>query len=72
MEKTENITHFSNKSNNLLIMVKYAYNQYKNDLRFVKYTSRIWKQKPYRFFLTELSILWHNMYWRVIKQFKNK
>lgn len=57
---------------NLLLRVKYAYNQYKNDLKFVKYTSRIWKQKPYRFFLTELSILWHNMYWRVIKQFKNK
>lgn len=68
MEQSENIQQSNYKSNNLLLRFKNAYNQYKNDLRFVKYTSRIWKQKPYRFLLTELSILCHNLYWTVIKK----
>jgi hypothetical protein len=64
----EQLTQSCNNSKKILPILKYAYYQYKNDLRFVKYTSRIWKQKPYRFILTELSILWHNIYWRVIKK----
>ena len=67
MKQTENILQRDNKSNNLLLRFKNAYSQYKNDLIYVKNTSRMWKQKPYIFLLTELSILWHNLYWRVIK-----
>jgi len=67
MEKIKNVTQSGGNSKKILSILKYAYYQYKSDLRYVKHTSRIWKQKPYRFFLTELSILWHNIYWRVIK-----
>jgi hypothetical protein len=67
MKEVKNLTQSGNNPKNLLLILKHAYHQYKSDLRYVKHTSRIWKQKPYRFFLTELSILWHNIYWRVIK-----
>lgn len=57
--------HFGNT---LLSVVKLAYKQYKSDLNFVKNTSNIWKNKPYRWGLTHLSIARHWFYWFVIKR----
>lgn len=67
-KQTENLTQCGNKSKPLLVAVKSAYYQYKSDLKYVKNISRIWKQKPYRFIITELSIAWHDFYWHVIRR----
>lgn len=64
MEKT---TQSGIKPKNLLLALKYIYRMYKSDLAYVKHISRVWKQKPYRFGITELSILWHYIYWVQIK-----
>lgn len=64
----EQLTQSCNNSKKILPILKCAYYQYRSDLKYVRSTSRIWNQKPYRFILTELSILWHNIYWRVIKK----
>lgn len=68
MKEVKNITQSGNNTKNLLLILKHAYHQYKSDLRYVKNTSRIWKQNPYIVILTDLSILWHNIYWNVIKK----
>jgi len=43
----------------LLEAVKFAYGQYKLDLKYVKNTSNFWMGKPYRFGLTHLAIAKH-------------
>lgn len=45
----------------LLEAVKFAYGQYKLDLKYVKNTSDFWEGKPYRFGLTHLAIAKHNI-----------
>ncbi len=66
MNEVENLSSSRNDGNTMLVAVKSAYQQYKCDLKYVKNTSRLWKQKPYRFIITELSIAWHNFYWHVV------
>lgn len=68
MHKDEVTTSSRNNGNTLLVAVKSAYRQYKSDLKYVKNISHLWKQKPYRFITTELSIAWHNFYWHVVKR----
>jgi hypothetical protein len=60
-----NITQLSKNKRNIF---KQAVLQYKLDLSYVKNISNQWKQKPYRFILTELSIAKHSFYWRIIKK----
>lgn len=67
-KQTENLTQCGNKSKPLLMAVKYAYYQYKSDLKYVKNISRIWYEKPYRGLITRISIAWHNLYWHVLKR----
>lgn len=43
----------------LLEAVRFAYGQYKLDLKYVKNTSNSWMGKPYRFGLTHLAIAKH-------------
>ena len=43
----------------LLEAVKFAYGQYKLDLKYVKNTSNFWEGKPYCFGLTHLAIARH-------------
>ncbi len=68
MQIDENVTGSRNDGNTVLVAVKSAYRQYKSDLKYIKNVSHLWKQKPYRFFITELSVAWHNFYWHVVKR----
>tara|TARA_R110000796_G_scaffold67389_1_gene154459 strand:- start:304 stop:516 length:213 start_codon:yes stop_codon:yes gene_type:complete len=43
----------------LLKAVKFAYGQYKLDLKYVKNTSNFWEGKPYSFGITHLAIARH-------------
>lgn len=52
----------------LLTSIKFAYNQYKSNLKYVKNDSNIWKGKPYMWGRTHLSIAKHNIYWHIIKR----
>lgn len=52
----------------LLTSIKFAYKQYKYDLKYVKHYSDIWKDKPYMWGRTHLSIAKHNIYWHIIKR----
>jgi hypothetical protein len=52
----------------LLEAVKFAYGQYKLDLKYVKNTSNFWNGKPYRWGLTHIAIAKHRFYWFVIKR----
>tara|TARA_R110000737_G_C14289558_1_gene433859 strand:+ start:357 stop:596 length:240 start_codon:yes stop_codon:yes gene_type:complete len=45
----------------LLEAVKFAYGQYKLDLKYVKNTSNFWEGKPYRFAITHLAIAKHRI-----------
>ncbi len=65
---TENTAESGNKSKPLLVAVKYAYYQYKSDLKYVKNVSGIWYGKPYIGLITKISIAWHDFYWHVLKR----
>ena len=64
-KQTENVTQCGNKSKPLLVVAVKNY-QYKSD-KIQKIYQNL-ETKPYRFIITELSIAWHDFYFKnVIK-----
>lgn len=55
------------EKNNIFQRIKVAYRRYKSDVDFVKNKNKFWKQKPYRWGLTHISIANHAIYWEIIK-----
>ena len=51
----------------LLEAVRFAFRRYKSQLEYVK-KSNFWKDKPYLWGRTHISILKHVIYWNIIKR----